>query len=92
MMLVISVALQSFAHMMNTVSDKAFGTNYNNITNEYNPKRRVRFTKDEVVYYRLTPQERNMKRMAYKKIRIQSKHYIRMDRLRWTMEGMKLSD
>ena len=64
--------------------------NYNDDEIINNKNRRVRFADDQVVHYHLSDQERNMKRTAYKKIRIQSRHYRKMDHLCYLMEGLKI--
>jgi len=48
-------------------------------TSDYKPVKKVRFVENQVIIYILTNEERQMKKDAYKRIRISSKEYINTD-------------
>ena len=54
-------------------------------------KRRVRFAADEVKVYHLSKSERKMKKDAYKRISISSRHYRKMDTLCWFMDNLSIN-
>lgn len=48
-------------------------------TSDYKPVKKVRFVEDQVITYILTNEERQMKKDAYKRIRVSSEDYINTD-------------
>lgn len=48
-------------------------------TSDYKPVKKVRFVEDQVITYILTNEERQMKKDAYKRIRLSSEDYINTD-------------
>ena len=69
---------------MNEISDRIFGTNYNK-------KRIVTFAENNIITYNLTKQERQMKKLAYKRVKISSRHYMRMDEITYMMNNLNIN-